>query len=181
MLVEIGLHLLEDSWTKVKACVWRSERRIHAGIPSSAHSTNIDRFRWVDKCRSDQCIIIKLPYLSWEKKHPCRIILCQDRMVWYNKRRTEFSVQEGGHWIDVAASWIVHMHPHCIIIAVEVEAFTAGLAAYMTILAHEINNILSTVAAVQMCMMIFMIICFSISDLNPNLLFLHLFTSVERF
>lgn len=55
------------------------------------------------------------------------------------------------------------------------------LAAYMTILAHEINRILSTVAAVQMCMMIFMIICFSISDLNPNLLFLHLLTSVERF
>lgn len=126
MLVEVGLHLLEDSWNKVKACVWRSERRIHAGIPSSAHSTNIDRFRWVDKCRSDQCIIIKLPYLSWEKKHPCRIILCQDRMVWYNKRRTEFSVQEGGHWIDVAASWIVHIHIVSFIIAVEVEAFTGG-------------------------------------------------------
>lgn len=86
-----------------------------------------------------------------------------------------------GRSLNWCCSFLNCAHPHCIIIAVEVEAFTAGLAASMTILAHEINRILSTVAAVQMCMMIFMIICFSISDLNPNLLFLHLFTSVERF
>lgn len=77
-------------------------------------------------------------------------------------------------------SFLNSAQPHCIIIAIVVEALTAGLAS-MTILAHEMNRILSTVAAVQMCMVIFMVTCFSISDLNYNLLFLHLFTYVEKF
>lgn len=97
-------------------------------------STNIDRFRQVDKCRSHQCIIIKLPYLSWEKKHPRLIISCQDRMIWYDER-TEFFLfkREVIEW-TVSACW---NSAHCIIIAIVVEALAAGLAS-MTILAHEI-------------------------------------------
>lgn len=47
-----------------------------------------------------------------------------------------FSVQEGGHWMN-CFSFLEYCTPHCIIIAIVVEALAAGLAS-MTILAHEI-------------------------------------------
>lgn len=95
----------ENCWNKSKHVWGVLKEEFKQPFHRLSISTNIDRFRQVDKCRSHQCIIIKLPYLSWEKKHPRLIISCQDRMIWYDER-TEFFLfkREVIEW-TVSASW----------------------------------------------------------------------------